>query len=158
MKYYLLVAGGMIAVIAAALAFEHIGGYKPCKLCLAQREPWYAGIPVAILAVLAVLAGFRPVVPRLLMLVVGLILVYSAWLGVHHSGVEWGWWPGPGDCGVVEGGISNNTEGLFQQLQTEVPPSCDDAPLRILGLSFAGWNAVASSFLAIIAFGLVARR
>ena len=28
----------MAAVVGAALAFEHIGGYIPCKLCLEQRS------------------------------------------------------------------------------------------------------------------------
>ena len=32
-----------------------------------------------------------------------------------------------------------------------MPPSCDKAALRILGLSMAGWNAIASLVLAIIA-------
>ena len=33
-----------------------------------------------------------------------------------------------------------------------VPPSCDKAALRVLGLSFAGWNAIASLILGVIAF------
>ncbi|RVD52538.1 disulfide bond formation protein B, partial [Mesorhizobium sp. M8A.F.Ca.ET.023.02.2.1] len=33
-----------------------------------------------------------------------------------------------------------------------VPPSCAKAALRILGLSLAGWNAIASLILAAIAF------
>jgi disulfide bond formation protein DsbB len=31
-----------------------------------------------------------------------------------------------------------------------VPPSCTDAALRVLGLSFAGWNAITSAVLAIL--------
>lgn len=150
-KYYLLVLGGMCAVILSALAFEHIGGYQPCKLCLQQREPWYLGIPVAALAVLAFLLRAPAFLTRGLLLLCGVILVYSIVLGVHHSGVEWGFWEGPGDCGAVEGGISNDTGNFLQQLEQSVPPSCTEASLRVLGLSFAGWNAIASLALAAIA-------
>ena len=34
------------AVILAALAFEYIGQYEPCPLCLIQRYAYYAGVPL----------------------------------------------------------------------------------------------------------------
>lgn len=150
-KFYLIVLFGMCAVILSALAFEHIGGYQPCKLCLEQREPWYLGIPFMALATLSLLLKWPAYVTRGLMVIVGLILIYSIVLGVHHSGVEWAWWEGPGDCGVVDGGIASDTGNFLQQLEQAVPPSCTDAALRVLGLSFAGWNALASAVLAIVA-------
>src|SRR4051812_16310964 len=42
------------ATILGALGFEHVGGYLPCHLCLMQRTPYYVGVPVAALTVLAV--------------------------------------------------------------------------------------------------------
>ena len=151
LKLYLLVFVGMCAVILSALAFEHIGGYQPCKLCLQQREPWYLGIPVMAIGCLSLLLKWPAFVSRGILLIVGLILVYSFALGVHHSGVEWGWWEGPGDCGLVAGGLAENTGDFLSSLEDTVPPSCTDAALRVLGLSFAGWNAVASLFLALVA-------
>lgn len=158
MKVYLLVLLAMCSVILSALAFEHIGGYQPCKLCLQQREPWYLGIPVMVLALVSLVLKWPAYISRGLLLIVGLILVYSTVLGVHHSGVEWAWWEGPGDCGVVEGGISENATDLLAGLNQSVPPSCTDAALRVLGLSFAGWNALASFFLAIIAMMFAFRK
>ena len=79
-------------------------------------------------------------------------MAYSVYLGVFHSGVEWAWWEGPGDCGAIEGGIASDTGSFLQQLEQTVAPSCNEAALRILGLSLAGWNAVASLILALIAF------
>lgn len=140
----------MCAVIFSALAFEHIGGYQPCKLCLQQREPWYVGIPIAGFAVLSLLFKWPAFLTRGLMIITGLILVYSLVLGVHHSGVEWGFWEGPADCGAVDGGLATNTADFLQQLEQSVPPSCTDAALRILGLSFAGWNALTSGLLAVV--------
>lgn len=150
-KYYLLVLGGMLAVILSALAFEHIGGYQPCKLCLEQREPWYLGIPVLAIACLSLKLKGPACLTRGMMAIGGLILVYSFVLGVHHSGVEWGFWEGPGDCGAVEGGLATSTTDFLKQLEQTVPPSCTDAALRVFGLSFAGWNAVMSLILAIFA-------
>ena len=42
----LLATLGMAATVGGALAFEHIGGYIPCALCLMQRTPYYWGIPI----------------------------------------------------------------------------------------------------------------
>lgn len=35
----LFLALAMAAVVGGALAFQHIGGYIPCKLCYEQRLP-----------------------------------------------------------------------------------------------------------------------
>ena len=71
-------------------------------------------------------------------------MAYSLYLGVHHAGVEWGWWAGPTDCGAVDAGRTAAATACSTQIDAFIPPSCDKAALRILGLSFAGWNAVAS--------------
>ncbi len=141
---------GMAVTVGTALGFQHIGGYIPCKLCLEQRIPYYIGIPVMLLALVASLLKLPPLVTRGLLLVGALLMTWGIWLGVFHSGVEWGFWPGPTDCGVVaapEGGGN-----LLDQLDAVIPPSCDQAAGRFLGLSFAGWNVVASLVLAAIAY------
>lgn len=152
LKYYLLVLGGMLAVILSALAFEHIGGYQPCKLCLEQREPWYVGIPLLMLASVSLFMKWPACLTRGLMMIGGLLMVYSLVLGIRHSGVEWDWWEGPGGCGIVEGGLATTTADFLNQLEQTIPPSCKEPALRVLGLSFAGWNAVVSLILAAIAF------
>ncbi len=149
---------GMIAVISSALAFEHIGGYIPCKLCLEQREPWYAGIPVAALALIALWMKWPPLIGRGLLVIAGLIMVYSLVLGINHSGVEWGFWQGPSDCGAVDSSIANDTGSFLQQLEQTVGPSCTDAALRVGGLSFAGWNALMSAALAGLSFWAAVKR
>jgi len=149
LKYYVAILVGMCAVIISALAFEHIGGYQPCKLCLQQREPWYLAIPVLAIACSSLLFKGPACLTRGMLAIGGVIMLYSLVLGVHHSGVEWGVWEGPGDCGVVEGGLATTSTDFLKQLEETVPPSCTDAALRVLGLSFAGWNAVMSAVLAI---------
>ena len=52
-----LVLFAAAAVILAALAFEHFGGYVPCPLCLQQRYAYYAGVPALFLALVLLSAG-----------------------------------------------------------------------------------------------------
>ena len=52
------VALGGAATIGGALFIEHALGVKPCELCLVQRIPYYAGVPLA--AVAAWAAARRP--------------------------------------------------------------------------------------------------
>ena len=40
---------------------------------------------------------------------------------------------------------------MLDAIDAIMPPSCDKAALRILGLSLAGWNAIASLVLAVVA-------
>lgn len=154
-----LLALGMAVTVGTALGFQHIGGYIPCKLCYEQRTPYYVGTPLMLVAFAAAMLDWPTMLTRLLLLAGGLLMAYGLYLGVYHSGVEWGWWPGPTDCGVVDVGDSGSGNGVLDLLDDVVPPSCDKAALRILGLSMAGWNAAASLVLAAVAFyGTFARR
>ena len=149
----------MAGVVGSALLFEHVGGYIPCKLCLGQRIPYYIGVPVMLLAAMSAALRWPPALTRGLLLVGALLMVWSLFLGIRHSGVEWGWWAGPTDCGAVSGPADTGGKGVLDAIDAFVPPSCDTAALRVLGLSFAGWNAVASVILAVIALrGAFARR
>ncbi|TIY10357.1 MAG: disulfide bond formation protein B, partial [Mesorhizobium sp.] len=89
---------------------------------------------------------------RGLLAVGGLLMAYGVYLGVYHSGVEWAWWPGPTDCAAAAGPVDTGGKGVLDALDQFVPPSCDKAAVRILSLSLAGWNAIASFVLAVVAF------
>ncbi|MDW6026390.1 disulfide bond formation protein B [Mesorhizobium sp. BAC0120] len=155
-RTHLITAGflmiAMAATVGAALGFQHLGGYIPCKLCLEQRIPYYIGAPLMAVALLSAALQFPSWLTRLLLLAGGLLMTYGLYLGVYHSGVEWAWWPGPTDCGVVNAPAGSGSNGVLDQLNTVIPPSCDKAALRILGLSLAGWNAIISLVLALVAF------
>lgn len=89
-----LVTLGMAATVGTALAFEHLGGYIPCALCLMQRDPYYYGIPVGILAVLNAIFGGPAWVTRVLLVIVGILMLVGAGIGVYHAGAEWHFWKG----------------------------------------------------------------
>lgn len=155
----LVLTAGMVVVILSALGFEHIGHYVPCALCLLQRWPYYIGIPIGILAVLSSAMNAPPAVTRTLLLLAGLTMLVGAGMGVYHAGVEWKFWEGPSTCATSVDAITKNAGDLFSEINTQHGPSCTDASLRIWGLSFAGWNAIASAVLAGIAvFGAMRKR
>lgn len=148
----ILVTLGMIVTVGTALGFQHIGGYTPCALCLLQRDPYYYAIPVGLLAIAASLFKLPAWLTRAALIIVGIAMLIGAGLGVYHSGVEWGFWAGPITCATGAPSITTNAGSLLSDLNAVKPPSCNDAALRVLGLSFAGWNVIASIVLAAIAF------
>lgn len=154
----LVLAVLMALVVGSALAFEHIGGYIPCALCLTQREPYYAGIPLMLIAAFVSLLGGPAWAVRGLIAAGGALMLYGMGLGIYHSGVEWQWWEGPASCATSAQGVTTDAGSLLGDLNAKKPPSCDTAALRVLGLSFAGWNVLASAALAAIAFRGVTSR
>jgi disulfide bond formation protein DsbB len=158
LPYALLLTLGMAATVGGALGFEHIGGYIPCALCLLERLPYYYGIPVAALAAASAAFGGPAWLTRGLLLVTGLMMLVGAGMGVYHAGAEWGFWPGPSTCATSAQGVSQNVGDLLGDLDAKRPPSCTEASLRVLGLSFAGWNVVTSLLFAAIAFAGVRTR
>ncbi|PZO77662.1 MAG: disulfide bond formation protein B [Mesorhizobium amorphae] len=153
-----LVGLGMAATVGGALLFQHWGGYMPCKLCLEQRTPYYLGIPVMAAAALSSFLRGPAMLTRALLALGGALMLWGAWQGAFHSGVEWGWWAGPTDCGAVAPSVDTGNRGVLDALNDVVPPSCDKAALRIAGLSLAGWNFLIALALAAVAFWGAARR
>ncbi|CAN7290530.1 disulfide bond formation protein B [Phyllobacterium sp. LjRoot231] len=147
---FLLLA--MIFTVGSALGFQYIGGYLPCKLCLEQRFPYYAGIPLMVLAVASSSLKWPSGLTRLLLALGGLLMLIGLGLAVFHAGVEWKFWAGPTDCTAVSMSITTDAGNLLKDMNAIHPPACDTAALRVLGLSFAGWNAIASFILIIVAF------
>src|ERR1700710_1835586 len=79
-----------LAVIGFVQFAEHVQYYEPCELCLRERLPWYL-----IIGLSAIGLAFPS---RWLLILIGVVFMVSAGLGLHHSGVEQHWWPGPSAC------------------------------------------------------------
>ncbi|MGB9365194.1 MAG: disulfide bond formation protein B [Xanthobacteraceae bacterium] len=137
------------ATIAGAWFFELVLKLRPCPLCLEQRVPYYIGIPLALVVAFAVWRGApRALIVGGLVALAGLML-WGAYLGVFHAGIEWKLWPGPAECsGAATLGPAG---GLLNRLQNIVVVRCDEAAWRFLGISLAGYNAVISMALAVVA-------
>lgn len=139
-----------VATIVAAWAFEVIGGYLPCPLCLRQRVPYYLAVPLSGLALLLLM--WRPAMIALAqtgLATVGVIMLVSFGLGAHHAGIEWQWWEGPAVCAIAEG---RGGSSLLPDLDNLQLVRCDEVQWRLFGLSFAGYNALISLVISATAF------
>ncbi|PWL16919.1 disulfide bond formation protein B [Falsochrobactrum shanghaiense] len=143
---------GLAATVGTALLFEHIGGFMPCKLCLEERIPYYIGIPIALIAWLSSALKWPPILTRGLLLLAALVMTCGLALAIFHTGVELKYWPGPADCSAATMKITLDAGNLLSDLNSTFPPACDTAPGHFLGLSFAGWNVVASLLFAAIGY------
>lgn len=151
----LLVRWPLLALIASAamLATAHIFqrlGYAPCLLCLKQREVyWVAGaVALGVMVVTRVVlksARWRAV----LNLILGAIFLVGVGVAVYHAGVEWKFWPGPEACAPDSGVSADDIGALLAGEEVELP-ACDKPAWVFLGLSMAGWNALASLALAVL--------
>ena len=143
----MLVLLGGVAVILGALAFEHLGGYKPCPLCLQQRYAYYAGLPALFLALVLLAAGHVRVATALF-LAVGLAFLANTGLGAYHAGAEWGLWPGPDTCAATGAEpLGSGSGGVLGDLGKTRVIRCDQAAWTLFGISLAGWNVAASVLL-----------
>lgn len=136
------------ASILTALGFQYIGGYQPCMLCLWERYAYYFAVPALFLAVVLALGGSKGWAAALFLLV-ALAFLANAGLGTYHAGAEWKFWPGPDACGGG-GDIATSAGSLMKDLEGIKVVRCDEPSLVLFGLSFAGWNVVASLFLMLL--------
>jgi disulfide bond formation protein DsbB len=127
-----------LAIIVGAWVFEW-AGYLPCDLCLKQRWAYYAVIPISGLLTLT-----NPSWLKQGLWLCAAIMAGSMIFGIYHAGVEWKFWEGPGTCGAgsLGGGLPDVTKPAVK---------CDEAAIRIFGLSLAGWNAVLSAAISAVA-------
>jgi disulfide bond formation protein DsbB len=136
------------AMLATAHAFQTFGGYQPCTLCLRQREVYWVagGLAVAFMVLVRLPGGAR--LRQLTCWILGLVFLAGFATAVYHAGAEWKFWPGPSTCSSAgAGGVS--AQAMLDLLQGAKirPPACDQIVWQFLGLSMAGWNAVASLVL-----------
>lgn len=140
-----------LSAIVGALLFQYVGGLEPCVLCLQQRTPYYVGLPILFLAFICGNTKTNLGTGASLLLTAVAIVVF-AWgidTGVYHAGAEWGFWTGPEECSrTTQFGESLDT--FVAQLQQIAPIDCTKPAIRILGLSLAGWNVVASTLTILL--------
>jgi len=137
-----------LLTIIGAFIFQW-AGYAPCPLCLQQRWAYYAVIPLSL--VIAGISRTNAGVARWGLLLLALILIANSVFGIYHAGAEWKFWPGPDTCGGALG------DGL-PSLTNDPVVRCDEAAIRILGLSLAGWNAIICAALAVVALKGASRK
>jgi disulfide bond formation protein DsbB len=144
-----LAALASVFMLATAHGFETFGGYPPCELCLKQREVYWlilwSGVG------LTAATRLRPYMLRAACVLLAVLFLAECALAAYHAGVEWKWWPGPTSC--TGAGARMVTAADMSSLLSGKPQhiiQCDVAAWRIIGLSMAGWNALAALTLTLI--------
>ena len=143
------------AAILGAWIFQYGMGLKPCPLCLEQRYAYYFAVPLAVMVAIGDQAGASRKVLLGALVAIAVGMLWNTALGVYHSGIEWKLWAGPQECSGSGSGL-DTARGLAEQLQSVNVVRCDEAPWRFLGLSLAGYNALISLLLALVAAWAVA--
>lgn len=139
----LLVALAAAGTLALVLVAQYGFGLPPCEMCHWQRWPYIAALGFGLGAVL---------LPRWRTQLLGLAALSFAitgGIGVFHAGVEWKWWQGLTSCGSTS--TATSLEDLRAQIMAAPVVRCDEAAIRVLGLSMAGWNALWAAALTIFA-------
>ncbi len=140
-----------LATILGAWFFQIVMELPPCPLCLEQRYAYYFSIPLALMVLLGSSVGASRKVLFAALAVIALGMLWNAGLGAYHAGVEWKFWEGPRDCSG--GGLTDlgTAGGLLDKLKSIRVVRCDEIPWSFLGISLAGYNAIISLVLALIA-------
>lgn len=126
-------------MLAAAFAFEHLAGLRPCVLCWWQRYAWMAVLALAAPAALA-----RGRLAAVLLGLAALAALTGAAIAFYHVGVEQRWWTGTEGCGATLGSAASAEERLRQLLAAPVV-RCDEIAWSFAGLSMAAWNGAVAA-------------
>ena len=70
--------------------------------------------------------------------------IFSGW----HVGIEWGFWDGPETCSTALQSLNDHDNFLDEIKSTNNFIPCNEAAIRVLGISLAGYN----SFISLIMF------
>ena len=144
--------GGIsLAALAFALLSQYAFGYAPCELCITQR--WWHGLVVAIAP--WSLLGKKP---RLVLVIQALAILGCFAFAIDHIGVEQHWWHGTQACVGPQLAPGSTLEELKQKLLATPVARCDEPVWFFLGLSMAGWNAILTFCMLLVALTRLAKK
>lgn len=128
---------------------ERLANLPPCPLCYLQRQIYWAITAVGIICTIFRKTKNDYLLNAILTGILSILFIGSFIAATYHAGVEWKWWAGPEECtagfntsAILDMDLDLSSKGNFV--------NCSEAPWRVMGLSFAGWNAIASLTFAIM--------
>ena len=142
MKSNIIILLISILIVLSVHLLEFLG-YAPCDLCIKQRWAWYLIICICLISTVF----YNKLYPYYIALIAILFLgntIFSGW----HVGIEWGFWDGPETCSTALQSLKDHDNFLDKIKSTNNFIPCNEAPIRVLGISLAGYN----SFISLIMF------
>ena len=133
----------ILLILASAFVIEYAMGYKPCKLCIYERIPYF--LSILLIFQILLIKKFE----RISLLLLSLVFVVSFVLAFYHFGIEQGFFQESIAC--TTNGLSNELtkEQILENLkQNNI--SCKDVSFKFLGLSLAAINSIFSIALSVI--------
>jgi len=134
-KFTLIVA---CIVLIGSFVSQYVYGLQPCALCLYQRNLW-----IVVLLFSLVLLAYRPVWPILIFLFVMIAAVSGYQVGVENKLFEV-----PSFC-KASGLSVTSVKELTDQIMNNTEVSCGRPQFTLFGISFAGFDAMLSAFMAL---------
>lgn len=141
------------AMLAAAYAFQYLGGLYPCEMCWWQR--WAHMAALAFAAASFALRGM-PDKGRAMVWLAALAIFVSGAIGGYHAGVEAGIFEGLTQCATTVS--SGSAADLLRDIMAAPIVRCDQVPWSLFGISMAGWNAILSIAASLVIAWLSLRR
>ena len=132
-------------MLSSAFYLEYFHGALPCDLCITQR--WFHAAIISYSLIIIFFQNKISISKKLLLIGGGVLWLSSSAAGLYHFGIEMSFWAGPDGCSSNID-FSKNT---LTYLLKKSPIKCDEIMFEIFGLSLAGWNAVASFFMFLLA-------
>jgi len=132
-------------MLISAFYLEYFHGALPCDLCITQR--WFHGVIIAYSLIIIFIINITLISKKHLLLGGAILWLSSSLVGLYHFGIEMNFWTGPDGC-------SSNidfSKDTLTYLLNKSPIKCDEVMFEIFGLSLAGWNALASFFIFLLA-------
>jgi disulfide bond formation protein DsbB len=148
----LYIAVAAVGLLGTVFLMEYGFGVAPCSLCLLQRWPHGAVIPLAALAFLPAISDSGR---RVLLLLCAAAFATTAGIGIYHVGVEEGIFAGPSACS--SGIAGESIEELRRKLMAAPVIRCNEVAWSLFGISLAGYNVLASSALALFSAAIGTR-
>jgi disulfide bond formation protein DsbB len=149
----LAVAAACAGLLGFALVAQYGFGLHPCELCMKQRYVY--ALVVVIAGGAGVLVKSRRVLYFVALCTIVLLAGETALAG-YHTGVELGIFTGPTDCSS-SGSDGQTLEEMRAAIMSATLVPCNQAMVKFLGLSMAGWNAIAALALTLATAGMLRR-
>ncbi len=128
--------------ILSALYIEFILEYKPCRLCIYQRIPYFAAIFVSFI-------GFNYYKNDNILIILIIVFTLSSIISGYHFGIENSFFDELSSC--TNNSLDQlNKKELLETLGKNMPVNCKDATFKILGVSLAAINTILSILIVII--------